>query len=216
MTTRAYYNHLQLLRRYTGMMPGDQPLPTDAEIENAYFYAQHPHWRSTFLQNYDFPTQVTMATLLSYTERLERTNPWRPNLATRDNGSHKQHNHNYNDDTSDSTTSADDASHDSRNNNNNNHTNNPSTTRYRPRTYQCPHHGSRSNHPWADCVFNIQSANYAPDAVQRYLAKRPRPSGPKSPSTPASTVQAHTTLDSTGVPSDARSRDIPYTQVTWP
>lgn len=75
MDTYSYWERLQLIRRYIGMMPGAQALPTDQELQIAYFYGQPELWQLHYSEDYDTPTDLSIDELIEFMRRQERSYP---------------------------------------------------------------------------------------------------------------------------------------------
>jgi hypothetical protein len=129
--TRAYWLRLQVLRTYTDMMPGDQPLPTDDEMQEAYFFGQPQSWQQEYNKQYDLPTSISMDELLAFMERQERLHTLHTSKRTSRTAKHKNKNDNK-----------------------------AKNQRPRHLSFpHCPLHPT-ANHTWYYCIGNPEGPNY--------------------------------------------------------
>jgi hypothetical protein len=67
LPTCTYWLRLQMLQMYKDMMPGNQPLPSNMELqESSLFYGQPSAWQAKFNKQYDLMTSIPLNKLLAF------------------------------------------------------------------------------------------------------------------------------------------------------
>jgi hypothetical protein len=152
MGPRALYLRLQTLRSRAAMMPGNDQLPSAADIHTTFFVCQPAESKRSFYRLYALPSHLAREALIAFMERQSRFGN------SNDDNNQRSNDDNSNGDADDNSTDDDDDSND-----NNRHVRRRTDARL---AHHCPVH-PQSNHSWSQCMANPRSSNFDLSFVQR-------------------------------------------------